>query len=107
MPELTREEAIDYNIELWTFCAETGKGKHEWKGWETHGHILNRCFLCEYTKGDDTGLPRCNLCPYYQKYGGCIDKSTPYYRWERARTGEARMKYAHQFLKQLKTLKQQ
>jgi hypothetical protein len=52
--------------ELWNWCAETGKGKYAWPGWNYYKDLITNCycFACEEAEirsnhGDDS----CNSCP--------------------------------------------
>ena len=103
---LTKKEAIELSIELWTWIAETGKEKEDWPGWEEsggqHAECHQDCFLCEYTI---TKMGGCYSCPYYTMYGLCHEIDTPYYNWTDADTKEDLKRYAQEFLEQLKALK--
>jgi len=110
--KLTKRKAIEKSIELWEWCAESGKEKEYWIGWERNGgkykDMLFDCFLCELFNN-----LKCSACPYYIRYGRCtrsmlgLDSASPkllFERWYGARTQSAKKKYAKQFLKQLKAL---
>jgi hypothetical protein len=105
--ELTREQAIRLSREgLWTWLAETGaEFKEDWPEWDKYGYILGRCFLCECVGYDSENAKiNCFECPYYQKYGYCIQDDSPYNKWDHSKTIEDKMMYAGLFLKQLNTL---
>jgi len=108
--KLTKEQAIDYSIELWEFLAKTGKEKEEWEGWEKYSEYggltgeWSDCFLCEYD-GQERGY--CDDCPYYLKFGDCDDNDTPFRKWYIAETPKTRKKYAKLFLKQLYQIKEE
>jgi len=110
--KLTERKAIGKSIELWEWLAETGEyDKEDWDGWEDYGEAKDECFLCEYAiqkSGTDMvqgELGRCVACPYYIKYGGkCFKNDTPYVHWDEADTKKDKIKYAKQFLAQLRKL---
>ena len=101
---LTKRKAIELSIELWTWCAETGRDKKKWPGWKKYPSNYWDCFLCEYDSNHDGG---CQSCPYMQRYKGCFNGDTPYKNWDKANDYNStakRKKYAAEFLAQLKTL---
>ena len=109
--ELTKEQAIDLSIELWTWLAKTGKEKDDWLGWDKYGGrwaIWSNCFLCEYDAllcGEEAeNEKQCSYCPLTEEFGDCY--KTYFYNWELATTPKTRKKYALLFLEQLKQLKE-
>ncbi len=102
--KLTKKQAVDLSIELWTDLAETGKYKHEWAEWGKYGDIDCDCFLCEYDEKRG-GKRDCLFCPYSKKFGYCYEVDTPYSKWDKAKTKATRKKYAGEFLAQLKELR--
>jgi len=76
--------------------------KRTWKGWEKYGKIRWHCALCEYAMRQND---MCKGCPYYKKFGDCTKGGSPYFNWEVAKTKKARIKFAKEFLKQLKEIK--
>lgn len=100
---MTRKEAIERSIELWTWLAETGKQKREWPEWEKYEEQRRHCFLCEYSLVEwNTG---CSACPYYEQFGLCYAKNAPFNKWYLSKTIKASRKWATVFLAQLKELK--
>lgn len=106
--KLTKEQAIDYSIELWEWLAETGKYKEDWPEWGKFGKVDSHCFLCGYDTYSQAMLKDeaddC-ICPYNDKFGGCADEDTPFQLWCSAETIKERKKYAKLFLEQLRSLK--
>ncbi len=110
--KLTKKRSITLSIELWEWCAETGKYKEEWPGWEKYGGGDGYCFLCEYSKEQRKKMKAgsvCGYCPYYKKFNGCLWARPglplpPFGEWNNARTPKDRKKYAKLFLAQLKEL---
>ncbi len=111
--KLTREQAIDWSIELWEFCALTGKRKEDWPRWKDFGGLDEdnaavevdcECFLCEYGEGQ-RGWDKCRVCPYNEKFGWCVSDGQPFCLWFEAKQTRTRKKYAALFLEQLKALK--
>ena len=101
--KLTREQAIDLSIELWEWCAKTGKQKHRWFKWKEFGVIEGHCFLCEYQEQEAPNGTNCTNCPFMEKSDSCYD--TYFADWCKAKNVEERKKYAALFLEQLKELK--
>lgn len=101
--KLTKEQAIDYSIELWEWMAKSGrKYKDSWSGWEKYGDVIDNCFLCAYN--DQFTSEGCsNHCPLEERFGGCF--SACFGEWVGATTVKDRKKYAKLFLGQLKTLR--
>jgi len=97
--ELTREEAVDISVELWTWLAETGEShKSKWEGWNKYGEMELDCPLCEYST-------RCESdCPYHLKFGSCMTPDSPFERWTHSSGTKVCKKYAKLFLEQLKEL---
>ena len=99
---LTRKKSIELCIELWTWCAKTGKAKWEWPEWKKYRAIRNSCWFCEYTS-DKKG--RCQTCPLRTGLGfRCINKECYYDKWTEFHTPRTRKKYAKLFLAQIKSL---
>lgn len=97
---LTRKKTIELCIELWEWCAKTGKHKTDWPEWEKYEDADNSCWFCEYTNKWDRG---CKHCPLVKKLGfGCGAEECFYGKWEDARTPRTRKKYAKLFLEQIK-----
>lgn len=105
--KLTKEQAIDYSIELWEWLAKTGKQKEEWSRWKEFGEIDCDCFLCEYNgkKCNKAGHRICTKCPYYEAYNYCTTRGAPFEEWMWAGTKRSRKECAKLFLEQLKELK--
>lgn len=101
---LTRKTAIEKCKELWKWCAETGGEKHDWPGWKKlrgdEAHHSTYCWFCMYV---EQKRGSCEVCPYNQKYGFCLDSC--YGEWAAAATTSTRKKYAKLFYNQIKTLK--
>lgn len=109
--KLTRNEAIDRTIELWTWLAETGKGKFNWPQWICNEGVYREvevgCFLCEFARqsGNDG---TCKICPYKKAYGIlCDDDGEPYVKWCDAKQSRTRKKYAKEFLSKIIALKEE
>lgn len=80
---ITERKALEICRDLWTWCAETGRHKNAWPGWEQHGGMphergddepdfepmLNTCPCCEYAKGEGSEQ-NCMLCPLLECWGG-------------------------------------
>ena len=105
---LTRRKAIEIAIELWEWCAETGKDKRDWPDWEKYGEMYAGCPLCQYSRQERVeGESDCGRCPWWEKFGDCISDDMPltiYEHWENAATPKTRRKWASKFLAQLKEL---
>ena len=99
---LTKKLRDQVAKELWAWCAETGKLKHEWPGWKMYGEMVGDCPFCEYDNRHNK-LRGCPTCPLKIKFGSC--SSTSYKAWLTATTAKDRKHYASLFLKQLKELK--
>ncbi|KKM04728.1 hypothetical protein LCGC14_1761280 [marine sediment metagenome] len=106
---MTKTEAIDRTIELWTWLAETGeRHKGDWPGWKRHGGEYDLagsdCFLCKHSlRGQFT--PHCTTyCLYCLKFGHCVNGY--FDQWNEAGTPRTRKKYAKLFLEQVKSLKE-
>ena len=108
--KLTRKISIALCIEVWTWCAETGKQKYEWPKWRNNGgsyrYITLHCFFCEYDRQrrQRTHKKRCYHCPFEGPERACV-KNYYYGKWEDAKTPKTRKKYAKLFLEQIKTIK--
>ncbi len=109
---MTKKEAMELTIELWTWLAETGGGKEDWPGWERFGgldeygeceQVHGECFLCEHGYQQEEDM--CNACPYAQEFGRCHRCGEPFDKWAMARTEKTRKEYASLFLEQMKTLR--
>ncbi len=106
---MTKTEAIDRTIELWTWLAETGKeDKEDWNGWGWNGgkysNNINKCFLCDFAYDFDVDCP---LCPYAKKFGRCDMTGKPFLKWCEVETPRTRKKYAKLFLAQVISLKEE
>jgi hypothetical protein len=108
---LTRAKSIELCIELWTWLAETGKGKEDWPEWEKYGDIEQNCWFCEYDTQrlsinleDDISDDCCKRCPLGGEFNKCLDMY--YYQWYYS-VGfiKDRKKYAKLFLEQIKALR--
>ena len=81
---MTRNEAVRKFREHWNAIAESdlyfcGKGK-------THidvSRLESNCFLCEYVK--QMGLVTCDNCPVWGEENRCVDRGSPYAKWEEIR----------------------
>ena len=101
--KLTKKKAIEISKELWTWLAETGGEKEDWPGWNKYEEGGLDCPLCQYARKGD--VEDCDKCPYFQKFGHCCEKCTPYSEW--CGVGGSipvSKKYAKLFLKQLEQL---
>ena len=102
---LTEIESVRKSVGQWEWLAGTGKRKHEWPEWVWNGGqyaaVTADCFLCEYAKDK---LGGCRACPYYKKYGHCMNLKSPYRRWICVRTEEDKKKYARRIVEQLKEI---
>lgn len=100
--KLTRKKAIELCIELWEWCAETGRVKHNWPGWKKYKNYkpedFSHCWLCIYTE-----YRSCHDCPWYKRFGHCLDGVYEY--WDNTTSQSQRKKYAKLFLEQIKELK--
>ena len=107
MRKLTLEKAMGICLELWEWCAETGKAKEDWPGWEEYGGMERDCPLCEYgtqRKGEDE---RCSICPIRAKYSkgdGLACYRTAYASWNASIRPATMRKYAKLFLAQLQEI---
>jgi len=111
---LSRKEAIELCIELWTWLAKTGKRKWEWPRWDKYGEVENLCFFCKYRTQQFWRYPNlslknpegfCRHCPLTSIGVFCMKSDSFYDIWFNAKTPETRKKYAKLFLKQIKTLR--
>ena len=101
--KLTKAKAKAITIELWEWLAEDGtRRKCSWPKWKEDGKIWASCPLCEQAKKVNE-LPRCKVCMYYAKFGPCF-VDTPFYHWDISDDPEDRVKYANEFLVQLRSL---
>jgi len=103
---LSRKNAIKLCIEVWTWCAETGKPKEDWPEWDKYGDIDNDCWFCEYDeqqKKKKRLQSCCGDCPLKIKLGHYCSK-TAFGYWVKVETIEDRKKYTKLFLAQIKTL---
>jgi len=104
--KLTKEKAIDIAIDLWTYLAETGGDEVSKAEWLTNNGYLDfdcDCSLCEYDVLYGNGT--CHNCPLWQRFTYCSSLSS-FSRWLRAKTADARKKYAKRFLVIIKELKE-
>ncbi len=104
----TRKSAIRLCIELWTWCAQTGRHKNNWPKWPTIRTDYNRkftatCPFCEYVKRIPPINVACESCPYKQVFGYCWEG--PFHSWGYFSSRRIKSLMADAFLKQLKTLK--
>jgi len=100
-------------IELWTWCAKTGKNKEQWPKWRKKykGHYVESdCWFCEYDRQRRlrTHKDRCYYCPFVGSIDpvnvACVENSY-YGKWCDAKSPAGRKKYAKLFLKQIKKCK--
>lgn len=108
---MTKLEALERSLELWQWCAETGKEKMEWPEWKNKYNGLDRpecdCFLCEWIMFDSHyGAFFCwKACPivWTENRGDRCDMSfdSPYCRWEHAETDDDRKPFAAEIVKLL------
>lgn len=105
--KLSRKKSIELCIEVWTWCAETGKPKEEWPRWSEfnteYNTICNHCWFCDY---DSIQLYKfrhksCFYCPL-KSYFKCHCSKTAYGKWAKVKTRRTRKKYAALFLAQIK-----
>ena len=102
---LTRKKSIELSIELWTWCAETGKEKFEWPEWKKYGHHSASCFLCEYDIRA-RGEVSCCDCPYRIEFNmSCAVSGSNYAQWSDCNSIHGKKKYAALFLEELKQLR--
>ena len=104
---LTKKTRLDRSIELWEWCAETGKGKCEWPGWDKYGDIRGDCFLCEYAKGHQTEKDGCNCPLYEQDENGYSFCGKNYENWEESDTNKERKFHANLLLIELWELRRE
>ncbi|MCK5016912.1 MAG: hypothetical protein KAS32_07550 [Candidatus Peribacteraceae bacterium] len=113
---LTRKKAIELCIELWEWCAKTGKRKGGWPGWEKYDVAIEHhsyCWFCYYDNHTEVGGKRarggeCIFCPYRKKFGYHCNNDGPqtlFNKWDDAKTPRTRKKYAKLFLNQIKDIK--
>ena len=106
--KLTRKKAIELCIELWKWCARTGKDKDEWPKWEKYGEITCDCWFCEYDEQQKRryGVKKeCTFCPLVKKLGLHCGK-TFFEKWAGANPlPRTNKKYAKLFLNQIKSIK--
>ncbi len=111
--KLTREKAIELCIEVWTWCAETGKQKSEYPYTkeqlkyiedEYDDYPESHCWFCEYCRQHkDNG---CRGCPLVSGASSkCECENMAYKKWENAETPRTRKKYAKLFLGQIQSLR--
>ena len=110
---LSRKNAIELCVELWTWLAKTGRRKEKWPGWEKYGHdIVDNCWFCEYhnqqmkrykpmRERNKDGF--CRYCPLVKGgFMSCYDSGCFYSNWCTSTTVAARKTCAKLFLKQIK-----
>jgi hypothetical protein len=106
---LSRNEAIELCIDLWSWLAKTGNRKCNWPEWEKYRHIVASCFFCEYQeqqcrkyKPEDELDEKevCRYCPLKKLGKDCMELH--YGEWEKSPTIKDRKKYAKLFLEQIK-----
>lgn len=82
---ISKAKAKEVCLELWKWCAETGKYKTEWPGWEDYPEYkYASCPFCSYARRAERRggyiKPTCSFCPYVQRFGyDCMDKRSAYY----------------------------
>ena len=100
MIRVTKGNALEITIDIWTWLAETGGLKYNWPGWEENGGLYAStgayCPLC-------TVYPECHECPLTKGGGNCY--SFAFGNWSTAGNVATRCKYAAQFVEQLKGLR--
>ncbi|MFA7171564.1 MAG: hypothetical protein WC180_06245 [Candidatus Paceibacterota bacterium] len=90
--KLTKEETVKLHRELWGWLAENPmKHKADWPGFKDKGHIINRCFCCEFTADIKREID-CIKCPLVWPGGGC--GSSLFGEWEPAKLPEERSRLA-------------
>ena len=90
--KLTKEEAVKLHRELWGWLAENPmKHKADWPGFKDKGHIINRCFCCEFTADIKREID-CIKCPLVWPGGRC--DSSLFGEWEPAKLPEERSRLA-------------
>jgi hypothetical protein len=100
--KLTLKKALELSIELWTWCAETGKDKTLWPGWNDY-LAKNYCFLCQYALEVSPEIYNDNcrrICPLGDKIDGCYGYD--WGKWVTVSTVKPRRKYAALFREELK-----
>lgn len=106
---LSRKKAIKLCIEVWSWCAETGRIKKNWPRWKDfmtkkEAYDCHYCWFCLY---DSKKGNSCKNCPLTEIYGHCniLTGGCEFYYWNRATTISARKKYAKLFLGQIRSIK--
>lgn len=110
---LTRKKAIELCIELWTWCAKTGRPKEEWPEWEKweaiYGSIRNKCWFCAYDRYQSDRYQSyhddriCTYCPLDRAIQTELCGQPYYPKYRKAKTRKTRKKYASLFLEMIKT----
>ena len=121
MKRLTIKERNEKCLDLWKWCARTGKDKWDYPRFGTDFPEYF-CYLCEYgvqryakkynCDRDSVGLHEeaCTYCPlvenrkYAAPYTGCLSDRFSYDKWEKADTKQDRKKYAKAFYNELKEI---
>ena len=113
MRELREKTAIRLTLKMWRWLAKTGKVKQEYFDIvdKRENQPCMLCFLCEYAEQHRTRMTICHACPYYKRYGRCInadapriDPTHPYSVWSSTDIPDSRKKWASECGKQLEAL---
>lgn len=93
--KLTKEEALQYCYDLWSWLAENPtKGKRDWPGWKKNGGEFQArlaCFACEFRYQHGLTCTECIL-PCFASLGGsisCLEDSSPYSYWDAERSNRS------------------
>lgn len=128
---LTLQKTIELGLELWEWCAETGKCKKCWPKWEQYSMYYNDtfvdstqaianisilpadfayCWYCLYSRQrkleEGSFLDcYCSYCPLQRKFGHC-SRITSYQQWFSVGSEQIKEKkmFAIKFIEDLKTI---
>lgn len=90
---MTRREAHEAHIKLWTWLKENpGKGKEDWPEWDFNGGgyplVDSHCFACKVADRNEYG---CSRCPIKWTGGrSCLFETGEYALWVNSETDRAR-----------------
>ena len=90
--KLTKKEALEKTIEMWTWLAEHPEASK--KDYCKENNIVNRpfcgCYCCQYASEQNSLLPntenkiRCGHCPIWNVSNLCTTYNSPYYSYHSA-----------------------
>ncbi len=94
--KLTKKEALEKTIEMWTWLAEHPEA--EKKDYFKENNISNRpicdCYCCQYAL-EINAKSRCRYCPAWFDTNGCYVDNSPYFKWRYEKDSKSkRTKYA-------------